>query len=910
MEIDKSYELFKVYIEKGRSRLELSIQKYIEENEKDVTNDDLEDRIDEILNIVFSEPSHLHKYMTENKSFMLSDPSSMLGEGSSKSKKQAFRVWLRGKASNLFVGFPTEVLDFPKKINVMENYALEQILGEAFESELNSNFRGDISVLVERSGVNVEKIDEMLANFSDRNSRETLTVKRVFIDKTHSLNNLRLKSGVSLDPETIDNFIQYIDSLNKKGLSSVLEPVFEILRSYDEEGTAKKIILSAPSITGKLDLRSLKNRKAIYSYWSSVDKEYEDFQTKYSDFINAVDKVDEEALTSELKDILRELKLFENEIKSNSIKNNLNYITRFKKMQVKGYMNSKVHVKLFVELLKNKNIVRFLGDGEDKVETDSPIAVTTYDKEGSQSGKTAEVTMQEEVDAASISEVKQLEQILTNFQNTVAVDPIYYRAFTDRGNSEAFKNTPIFENQLKRMKKLLLIQGAKFDVNYNTRIAMDSKILEYFEELKDLASVTDSMTEFYLPLSSTTKSDLVINNEEDDSSNNELNGEDIDNKSKRISSFLNTFSKIYNESVSPTATKYGKESSLDMGAKDIKGINRKKRLENVGTLNVKEYRSELINAENELDELLNAIIDFFIVPVYNQYVPFDDEIAFTINEKSIKTFKSLAGGSSKNNSFTRILDLERQLGYAMISAEDLREITDFVNLVNSSLKDVNFDKLKKEFKQISSLVKEMLLVKGESVIVDEINTEFGSFLYETLENNNLVNEWFEYHKETSNINGYYPNSSSNKTPKDWDEEFNPRVNYPFKQLVNLILRQDASLTSTSVGKKKIGSQKGITAFKTAIKDMKVLRSEDELKILDAHDSIRKMMGKPVYYNTSKTHNFDHVNTTIEILKKDFNIDVSAHEIHSIVNEVNSMHDISIKHGVPKEGVYFIKANFR
>jgi len=218
--------------------------------------------------------------------------------------------------------------------------------------------------------------------------------------------------------------------------------------------------------------------------------------------------------------------------------------------------------------------------------------------------------------------------------------------------------------------------------------------------------------------------------------------------------------------------------------------------------------------------------------------------------------------------------------------------------------------LKKEFKQISSLVKEMLLVKGEGVIVDEINTEFGSFLYETLENNNLVNEWFEYHKETSNINGYYPNSSSNKTPKDWYEEFNPRVNYPFKQLVNVILRQDASLTSTSVGKKKIGSQKGITAFKTAIQDMKVLRSEDELKILDAHDSIRKMMGKPVYYNTSKTHNFDHVNATIEILKKDFNIDVSAHEIHSIVNEVNSMHDISIKHGVPKEGVYFIKANFR
>ena len=70
------------------------------------------------------------------------------------------------------------------------------------------------------------------------------------------------------------------------------------------------------------------------------------------------------------------------------------------------------------------------------------------------------------------------------------------------------------------------------------------------------------------------------------------------------------------------------------------------------------------------------------------------------------------------------------------------------------------------------------------------------------------------------------------------------------------------------------------------------------------------MGKPVYFNTSKLDNFEHAEEAINIMKKSFNIDVTAHEITQIVNEVNSLEEISIKHGVPKEGVYFLKGTFR
>ena len=83
-----------------------------------------------------------------------------------------------------------------------------------------------------------------------------------------------------------------------------------------------------------------------------------------------------------------------------------------------------------------------------------------------------------------------------------------------------------------------------------------------------------------------------------------------------------------------------------------------------------------------------------------------------------------------------------------------------------------------------------------------------------------------------------------------------------------------------------------------------------MKILDAHDTIRKMMNKPVYYNTSKLDNYTHVNRAIEILKENYHIDVSANEIEQIVNKIDSMENISKTHGIPVESVYYLKANFR
>ena len=89
-----------------------------------------------------------------------------------------------------------------------------------------------------------------------------------------------------------------------------------------------------------------------------------------------------------------------------------------------------------------------------------------------------------------------------------------------------------------------------------------------------------------------------------------------------------------------------------------------------------------------------------------------------------------------------------------------------------------------------------------------------------------------------------------------------------------------------------------------------LKSDTEQAILSAHDSIRKMIGKPVFYNTSKVDNYNHVNTAMSVLKSDYNLDITAIELENIVNDFGSMEDIAVKYGVSPESVYYLKANFR
>jgi hypothetical protein len=87
------------------------------------------------------------------------------------------------------------------------------------------------------------------------------------------------------------------------------------------------------------------------------------------------------------------------------------------------------------------------------------------------------------------------------------------------------------------------------------------------------------------------------------------------------------------------------------------------------------------------------------------------------------------------------------------------------------------------------------------------------------------------------------------------------------------------------------------------------RPEVLMKLLKAHDEIRKAMGKKVTYGTlSLAHNsYDRI---IDIMYKQENIDLSHLEVENIVKAVDSHNNIAKEYGISSEQVYLIKANFR
>ncbi len=100
----------------------------------------------------------------------------------------------------------------------------------------------------------------------------------------------------------------------------------------------------------------------------------------------------------------------------------------------------------------------------------------------------------------------------------------------------------------------------------------------------------------------------------------------------------------------------------------------------------------------------------------------------------------------------------------------------------------------------------------------------------------------------------------------------------------------------------------IVAYKNQ-SDMKYA-SYIQTNVLEAHDEIRKMLGKPIYYNTCQTDNFDNVSDTIDIIKEDYNIELISTDIIGIVNEFDTMKTLAKKYGTKEDVIYHVKALYR
>jgi len=113
---------------------------------------------------------------------------------------------------------------------------------------------------------------------------------------------------------------------------------------------------------------------------------------------------------------------------------------------------------------------------------------------------------------------------------------------------------------------------------------------------------------------------------------------------------------------------------------------------------------------------------------------------------------------------------------------------------------------------------------------------------------------------------------------------------------------------TGKKEKKSAALTAINTIASQIKNLK--RSPIQKKLLEAHDNIRILKKEPVYYGRHDLDDYESIQDMINKMYVKFNTDISASELNTIVEEVDSFDSISKAFGISKEEVYYIKANFR
>tara|TARA_R110001592_G_scaffold16613_2_gene70703 strand:+ start:5128 stop:8250 length:3123 start_codon:yes stop_codon:yes gene_type:complete len=525
----------------------------------------------------------------------------------------------------------------------------------------------------------------------------------------------------------------------------------------------------------------------------------------------------------------------------------------------------------------------FGGDNSEAIDPNNPV--NTYTKDGDYAGLSAEVEM-----AGGAAGMKREIQQLDTFGRVTSelindkVDPLFAYAFDRDGDS--FKNLKLFKKEIKEAEKTLKMLGSlgrsqKIDFNF------DEKLTTYIKDLHKQVISTKYQT-FHLPIS-TELSTLL---DGDTITYNEA----VERK-EHISKFLTLIARIIDFGETDLEQS-GSGAQINISAE---GESKKPslNLKTIGRKNKKTMLNDLFEAKDAFDKMLENIINYYIVPFNSGKTPFDYRGGNSLVPPKIA--EKLGRSKNKSDPFFKLLSLRLVGVSSLFPTKSYKVLVDITNLLNLITTPAIFTSKNKLRKTLQSLKQDLKIILGKSFVSD-IEAELGAYYYSILSRKQIGDDkiFGKNVKDFANVSKEYNKSS-----------------YPLQALI-LILRlnietiKEDRLTNISVDGDKKSKKDIVDEFKEAVEKFSntIIKSDVEIKILDAHDNIRKMLNKPVYYKYGDIQDYSHINSAKDILKSHFNVDISAVDIENIVMEIDSMANLGLKYGMPSESVYFLKANFR
>ena len=745
------------------------------------------------------------------------------------------------------------------------------------------------------------ELDDVLNNFTAEGQR--LNSKMFLTGEVPSFINLQIVGDTS--QAKLKTYKRALETERNSKLRNGVRPIIDYLTGLIQRDMpyyeADK--LDADMLIGKLDLKFLTRREGIYDYWKGIhEKKFDELVRAVSDFADGLEDFDTE--DERLKGIIAKVGEYADEFKQ--YPHSMQYTFVMKPFKMQDHMDKRDKYLIFFE--RFMSLTQGLGSGQ---YTDRKIRDELREELGElgpaivgEEGKIVpsddddygieEVV--EDLDDANPYESSATDTRLTDearesaqertllgrklrrIMQDVDVDPLFYYVYAPQQQKEnkysAWLDGPLFLKELRKLSRNFAIAGAK----YTTDIS--SELTSYIDKLMQQASSTRS--EYHLPVSPKLIAmidDRELYSELDDDARKLL--QDYNSTMDNITNFLKAVGEIIdsseNEMERLSSPFTAQERSMDatMGTTGF------------GTSRKKTFTSELGDLKDDFDKMLDAIFEYYVKPINSRYKPFDDAIAFGDSGElgsAIDLFKTLTQDNKEANAFFMLLWAESIGQGGLIIPSQLDKMTRALKELSNPSKFKDMNKLDNALVDLRKAAMEIMAVGGRS-FKDAIDVEIGYWYHNFLQRNNKSDRTFG-------------GKSVAELAEDWSKE----EIYPIEAIESYLERSGSVY-------EKAGMEKEVAEFRSALDDMNIVKS-DEIPVLEVHDTIRKMMDKPIYYNTSKLDNFNHISTAMDIMEKEYNVEVSAGEIENIVTDMDSMDNLSKRYGVPKESVYFLKATFR
>ena len=696
--------------------------------------------------------------------------------------------------------------------------------------------------------------------------------------------------------------IQELTDKSTKMPEAFYHNVGVIISTLDDlynETEHKKLSIGFPinKYLGAIDVSKKDNRLAVYQYWEGIAKLYPKVRESIEDFFDAIN-------LSELEDERKEKfkKLYDKTISDGGkLVTQLEYIAIFEDVEANVLTSKHRFYNLIIQMMNTERLGEEITEDlsnftDDKVSSEGAEQVWNEHMENlnriSDSGIGRGDALDMDKPVGDIYEghgdiFDDMKQIV------VAADPLL--AYENVRNTKLLgilpQMTAELEDELKKLKKIVDDDATREGENQIT-VNSSSDVGRWMRELHDTSIIDeDEKTPMALPISVLTNTEFgkMYNTDEfmTVETNTKINLQNID----AIKTFFGDLhdllrDKEFRGAIGNRSTKGANKTGVDYReaqSSSMRGIFSGKTAEMSGK---GDLSSDFNNIKGKLQNLLDAARDYYFDPIYSGLLP----IAIPQFGSSIgaKVLQMLSKDLGMETIMSSAYDNLFQTSASSIDADQLNEISDF---------------LKKMF--LPSIEITTALINSGEDAANALTNIFGESKKE-INNNYCASLIVHFMEDTGDMNKIKQDFNSvpiGERAEAFDESYNARKAIPMFAMPHWLDMNQGVLTSTDELQKEYEELKNI--FESVQTDLSVLLH----KLLKAHDAVRSELNKPITYGYHPLNTLG-IDTVINKMQIEEDIDLSHLEVEQIVKAVDSHKNISEDYGISGEQVYLIKANFR